>query len=103
MEWRTVKSSASEKPETIDTKSSKAVVYVRKDIRQITINDPFTQDSVKMWEYEELVLPKDIWDEIGELAVDTSIKVDSQSSSIGNLESLTLDALYQQTLDKLNV
>lgn len=103
MEWRTVKSSASKKPETIDTKSSKAVVYVRKDIRQITINDPFAQDSVKMWEYEELVLPKDIWDEIGELAVDTSIKVDSQSSSIGNLESLTLDALYQQTLDKLNV
>jgi len=103
MEWRTVKSSASTKPDTIDTTSSKAVVYVRKDIQRITVKDPMTKDSVEMWEYKELIFPKDIWNEIGELAVETSVKTEDQSSSIENLESLTLDIFYQQTLDELDV
>ena len=103
MEWRTVKSSASTKPDTIDTTSSKAVVYVRKDIQRITVKEPGTSVSVEMWEYKELIFPKDIWNEIGELVVENSIREDDHSSSIENLESLTLDIFYQQTLDELDV
>lgn len=103
MEWRTVKSSASTKPDTIDTTSSKAVVYVRKDIQRVTVKEPGTSVSVEMWEYKELIFPKDIWNEIGELAVENSIREDDHSSSIENLESLTLDIFYQQTLDELDV
>jgi hypothetical protein len=103
MEWRTVKSSASTKPDTIDTTSSKAVVYVRKDIQRITVKEPGTSVSVEMWEYKELIFPKDIWNEIGELVVENSIREDDHSSSIENLESLTLGIFYQQTLDELDV
>ena len=103
MEWRTVKSSASTKPDTIDTTSSKAVVYVRKDIQRVTVKEPGTSVSVEMWEYKELIFPKDVWNEIGELAVENSIREDDHSSSIENLESLTLDIFYQQTLDELDV
>lgn len=103
MEWRTVKSSASTKPDTIDTTSSKAVVYVRKDIQRVTVKEPGTSVSVEMWEYKELIFPKDVWNEIGELAVKNSIREDDHSSSIENLESLTLDIFYQQTLDELDV
>ena len=80
MEWRTVKSSASTKPDAIDTTSSKAVVYVRKDIRRVTVKEPGTSVSVEMWEYKELIFPKDIWNEIGELAVENSIREDDHSS-----------------------
>ena len=103
MEWRTVKSSATIKPDTIDTTSSKAVVYVRKDIQRVTVGDLMDSTPVEMWEYKELIFPKDIWNEIGELAVENSIREDDHSSSIENLESLTLDIFYQQTLDELDI
>ena len=103
MNWRTVKSSAVEEPKTIDETSSRAVVYVRKNIQQVTVKDPTTKDSVEMWQYEELIFPKDIWNEIGELAVENSIQADEQSTTIGDLQSLTLDILYQQTFDELDI
>lgn len=103
MKWKTVRSSAQNKPETIDRTSSKAVVYVRKNIRRVSVSDPMGGLPVEMWEYEEIIVPKEIWTEIAEIAVEDSFTIDEHTSSIGDLQSLTLDIAYQQTLDGLGI
>lgn len=56
--YRTATGSQPEKPEEIDT-SSESVVYIRKNIKQVTETDPATNTETKKWQYDEAVLTKD--------------------------------------------
>lgn len=49
MQYREVESYAAEKPQEVDTKSSKTKVYIRKNIREVKN----TEDSGKHWLMEE--------------------------------------------------
>ena len=53
MNWKIVQST--ERPHEIDTTSSKAVNYVRRNIHTIEI------DGAEIYEYEELEVGKDVW------------------------------------------
>ncbi len=53
MNWKIVQST--EKPQEIDTTSSKVVNYVRRNIHTIDI------DGTESYEYEELEVGKDVW------------------------------------------
>ena len=53
MNWKIVQST--EKPQEIDTTSSKTVNYVRKNVHTIEI------DGAEIYEYEELEVSKDVW------------------------------------------
>ena len=53
MNWKIVQST--EKPQEIDTTSSKVVNYVRRNIHTIDI------DGTEIYEYEELEVSKDVW------------------------------------------
>lgn len=48
------------KPLSVDTNSSKTVIYLRRNIEQVKKVDPMTQKTVTMWGYEEakLTLPE---------------------------------------------
>lgn len=53
MNWKMVQST--EKPQEIDTTSSKTVNYVRKNVHTIEIG------GAEFYEYEELEVGKDVW------------------------------------------
>ena len=42
-DWKTVHSTAIEKPSALDTTSSSSTVYERKNIEQETTTDPYTE------------------------------------------------------------
>ena len=94
--WKTVRGSTPLEPERLDTTTSKVVNYVRRNIHQIAIEDQLSSGTVTLWEYEEIEIPKEHWSIVAEMVCD-------ESSSIDNLEALTLDLAYQQTLDELGI
>lgn len=56
--WRTVQGSQPERPEAIDKTSSTSVVYLRKNIHRIVVQ----QDSnppVVLWEYDEAIISQE--------------------------------------------
>ena len=58
MNWKTVQST--QRPADIDTTSSKAVNYVRRNIH--TVEVPDMQDSTRtVYEYEEMTVTKEAW------------------------------------------
>lgn len=44
------------KPATMDSTSSREVVYLRKNVERITREDPQTGDEVELWSYDEAEL-----------------------------------------------
>lgn len=56
--WKTVRGSQPERPEAIDKTSSESVVYMRRNIHRVVVQ----QDSnppVVLWEYEEAVISQE--------------------------------------------
>ena len=58
MEWRTVQGSQVDKPKEMDTTSSSSLIYMRRNIKRITI-DNGVDPIIELWEYEEKSIPKD--------------------------------------------
>lgn len=55
--------SQSTKPLSIDTNSSKTVVYLRRNVEQITKIDPMSEEEITLWSYEEAVLTLDEYEQ----------------------------------------
>lgn len=55
--------SQSTKPLSIDTNSSKTVVYLRRNVEQITKTDPMSEEEITLWSYEEAVLTLDEYEQ----------------------------------------
>ena len=51
--------SQAERPAGVDTTSSKTIVYLRKNIEQVTHEDPQTGGPVTLWEYDEAELTRE--------------------------------------------
>lgn len=68
--WKTVQGSQAERPSEIDTTTSAAVVYLRKNIQRITIED-LDGERTELWQYEELEMPRQEWQELNSPAMQT--------------------------------
>ena len=76
------------KPHAIDTESSKTIVYLRKNIEQITRTDEQSGEDINLWGYEEATLPIDEYEVYkSEAAARLSAKVADDNISI--MEAIT--------------
>ena len=55
-EWQLVQGSQVDKPKEFDVSSSSKVVYQRRNIKKVTIEDE--NGNIELWEYEERKIPK---------------------------------------------
>lgn len=68
--WKTVQGSQAQQPREIDTTTSAVVVYQRKNIKLITIeNDDGT--TTEMWQYEEREMTRPEWEALNSPAMQT--------------------------------
>lgn len=58
-EWKKVQGSQGDMPKEVDTTSSKTLVYLRKNIEQITVYDEMTGSSSTLWQYDEATMTRD--------------------------------------------
>lgn len=80
MDWKTVQSTI--RPADVDTTSSKAVSYARRNIHTVQIPDMDGTDRT-VYEYEELAVPKESWWMYA--------KLEQQAADIDYLNMLTED------------
>ena len=52
-DWKQVTGSQSEKPLEVDTVSSESTIYLRRNIKEVEIENEVSGDKVTMWQYEE--------------------------------------------------
>ena len=52
-DWKKVQGSQAEKPKEFDTTSSAVVVYQRKNIERITVEDEMSGETYELWQYDE--------------------------------------------------
>lgn len=69
MIWK--KAESAERPAELDTKSSKTVNYVRKNITEVEREQP-DGSKMTMYEYDELAVPKADWLLFNELSESTT-------------------------------
>lgn len=67
-DWKTVQGSQPEKPQEFDITSSKIVVYQRRNIKQVTVDD------TKLWEYDERELTPDEYLVVKDLDLQSKIE-----------------------------
>ena len=58
--WK--QSESTEKPLEIDETSSKTVVYVRRNIIEVTVQDEMSEETRTIYRYEENAIPKSDWE-----------------------------------------
>lgn len=58
--WK--QSESAEKPLEIDETSSKTVVYVRRNIKEVTVQDEMSEETRTIYRYEENTIPKADWE-----------------------------------------
>ena len=58
--WR--QSESAERPLEIDETSSKTVVYVRRNIKEVTVQDEMSEETRTIYQYEENAIPKADWE-----------------------------------------
>jgi hypothetical protein len=56
IEYKHREGSQPTQPLMVDTTSSKAVIYLRKNIERTTRTDAMTGETVELWEYDEAIL-----------------------------------------------
>lgn len=52
-DWKKAQGSQEEKPKEFDTTTSAAVVYQRRNIERVTIEDKMSGETYEVWEYDE--------------------------------------------------
>ena len=90
-DWKTVHSTATEKPSALDTTSSSSTVYERKNIEQETTTDPYTEQEITQWKYEERTYTKQEYELLTGPMMQTimqnlsDMEVDIMSLSLGEM------------------
>lgn len=74
MSWKRCTNSDNTKPAELDTTSSKAFVYVRKNFEEVPSLDENGEQTGTHWEFDETEIPKEDWAiyEAASTAQDTS-------------------------------
>ena len=52
-DWKQVTGSQSEKPLEVDAVSSESTIYLRRNIKEVEIENEVSGEKVTMWQYEE--------------------------------------------------
>lgn len=88
-------SQSSQKPDLIDTTSSKKVVYLRKDITttEVPVDDSENAETTTMYTYKEAKLTKEEYE---------TYKLELQMDNTIDLERCTLDELKSYWKEKIN-
>lgn len=81
MDWKTVQGSQPTKPEEFDTTSSEVVVYQRRNVHTVEVED-MEGAKTTLWEYDERELTKD---EFMKLSLQNAL------SAIANIEDALCD------------
>ena len=81
MDWKTVQGSQPTKPEEFDTTSSEVVVYQRRNVHTVEVED-MEGTKTTLWEYDERELTKD---EFMKLSLQNAL------SAIANIEDALCD------------
>ena len=85
--------SQAEKPKTVDTTSSATVVYLRKNIKQITRSDDMGE--ITLWQYEEAQCTHEQFEEILNSGI-TSLE-ETTASTNDALDTVLTEELPAQT------
>lgn len=87
--WKAVENSSSVKPDTVDTTSSQAVVYVRKDFEEVpNVDEEGNPTQGTHWKYEEQTIPKEDWAAY-EKAIEADSKCDVNAANIEYIAMMT--------------
>lgn len=99
-DWRKVQGSQVEKPKEFDTTTSAVVVYQRKNIERITVEDGMTGETAEFWQYDERELTRDEYYAImGEMTRENTARLDEvDETSMTGLLAVT--DLYEQLIEK---
>lgn len=112
MIWR--KTESAERPAELDTTSSKAINYVRKNIIEVE-REQSDGTTMTMYEYDELAVPKADWElfkEMQELAVkaeeqERALAGNGETSVAKNVHSIgeyiTVDGVFCEVIAKICV
>lgn len=79
IEWKTVKGSQKQQPESYDDKSSPTTVYLRKNFRCIT--EICGEKNVVLWEYEEASFQRE---QISDYCIELLNRQDQQMKDLEN-------------------
>jgi len=58
-DWKKVQGSQVEKPQEFDTTSSAVIVYQRKNIERVTVEDKVSGETTEVWQYDERELSRE--------------------------------------------
>ncbi len=58
-DWKRVQGSQEQKPQEFDTTSSAVVVYQRKNIERVTVEDKVSGETTEIWQYDERELSRE--------------------------------------------
>lgn len=85
--WR--QSESTERPLDTDEMSSKDVVYVRRNITQITIQDEIDESIRMVYRYEENTVPKSDWETYKKVIENENAMIDTQLAICDLYEMIT--------------
>lgn len=63
-DWKEVQGSQDTKPAEFDTTSSSEVVYQRRNIEQIEVENPMDDTKTKLWKYDEREMTRKEYEEV---------------------------------------
>lgn len=107
-DWKTVHDSRPDRPPELDTTSSKSTVYVRRNIRQETVQSGTGEESVQQWVYEQMTYTQaeyadlmsptmqHLMQGINDQTLSTATVIVTDSTST---QQTVMQAINQQTLD----
>lgn len=95
-DWKKVTGSQAEKPQEFDTATSAVVVYQRRNIKRITVQNTDGQET-ELWEYDERELTREEYARIRVEAQQEQIEQIDETSTTG---LLAVTDLYEQLIEK---
>lgn len=85
-DWKKVQGSQEEKPAEFDTTSSEVVVYQRRNIERITVENP-DGTTAELWQYDERELTNDEYQTVR--ADEQQERIDKNRSDIDFISAMT--------------
>ena len=96
-DWKKVQGSQFEKPQEFDITSSAVVVYQRKNIERVTVEDKVSGETTEVWQYDERELSREEYSIIIAEIQQAQIK-EANDMALTNLMAIT--DLYEEIASK---
>ena len=96
-DWKKVQGSQVEKPQEFDTTSSSVVVYQRRNIERVTIEDEMSGETYEVWEYEERKLTHEEYAVVRSEALQEAVDEANETALTGLMATTDL---YEELIKK---